>query len=120
FLTGAFRTRDDLISADRRHAHPRFQEGNFERNLGLLEPIEAIARDKGCTMAQVALAWVLARGDDIVPIPGTKKRRFLEENVGALGVSLSKAEVEALEQAVPSGAAAGLRYPEFQLKGLGI
>jgi aryl-alcohol dehydrogenase-like predicted oxidoreductase len=120
FLTGAFKQRDDLIPADRRHAHPRFQEGNFEKNRELLRPIEAIARAKGCTMAQVALAWVLGRGDDIVPIPGTKKRKFLEENVGAVGVALSKAESEALEMALPLGAAAGFRYPEFQLKGLGI
>jgi aryl-alcohol dehydrogenase-like predicted oxidoreductase len=120
FLTGAFRQRDDLIPADRRHAHPRFQEGNFEQNLALLRPIEAIALEKGCTMAQVALAWVIGRGDDIVPIPGTKKRKFLEENVGAIGVSLTKSEADALTMALPPGAAAGFRYPEFQLKGLGI
>jgi len=120
FLTGSFRQRADLIETDRRHAHPRFQEGNFERNLGLLQPIEIIARNKGCSMAQVALAWVLQRGDDIVPIPGTKKRKFLEENVAALGVNLTEAEAEALEMALPLGAAAGFRYPEFQLKGLGI
>lgn len=120
FLSGAFRQRTDLIPADRRHAHPRFQEGNFEQNLNLLQPIEAIARSKRCTMAQVALAWVLAQGDDIVPIPGTKKRVFLEENVNALDVTLSKAEMESLQRAIPPGAAAGFRYPEFQLKGLGI
>jgi aryl-alcohol dehydrogenase-like predicted oxidoreductase len=120
FLTGSFKQRDDLIPADRRHAHPRFQEGNFEKNRELLPPIEAIARDRGCTMAQVALAWLLARGGDIVPIPGTKKRKFLEENAGAVGVSLTRSEVEALEMALPAGAAAGFRYPEFQLKGLGI
>jgi aryl-alcohol dehydrogenase-like predicted oxidoreductase len=120
FLTGAFRKRDDLIPADRRHAHPRFQEGNFEQNLNLLRPIEALAREKQCTMAQVALAWLLGRGDDIVPIPGTKKRKFLEENVGAVGVSLTKAEADALDKALPAGTAAGTRYPEFQLKGLGI
>ena len=120
FLSGAFRKRDDLIATDRRHAHPRFQEGNFEQNLNLLRPIEEIARKKGCTMAQVALAWVLGRGDDIVPIPGTKKRRLLEENVGALHVNLSEEEALTLEMALPAGAASGLRYPEFQLKGLGI
>jgi aryl-alcohol dehydrogenase-like predicted oxidoreductase len=120
FLTGSFRQRGDLIEGDRRHAHPRFQEGNFERNLDLLQPIETIARNKGCSMAQVALAWVLQRGEDIVPIPGTKKRKFLEENVDALGVSLTEAEAEALEMALRPGAAAGFRYPEFQLKGLGI
>jgi aryl-alcohol dehydrogenase-like predicted oxidoreductase len=120
FLSGAFRQRGDLIPSDRRHAHPRFQEGNFEQNLTLLQPIETIARSKGCTMAQIALAWVLARGDDIVPIPGTKKRTFLEQNVGALAVTLSEAETESLEAAIPLGAAAGFRYPEFQLKALGI
>jgi aryl-alcohol dehydrogenase-like predicted oxidoreductase len=120
FLTGAFRQRGDLIEGDRRHAHPRFQEGNFERNLNLLGPIETIARRKGCTMAQVALAWVLGRGDDIVPIPGTKKRKFLEENVGAVGVDLTESEAQALETALRPGVAAGFRYPEFQLKGLGI
>jgi aryl-alcohol dehydrogenase-like predicted oxidoreductase len=120
FLTGAFRQRGDLRPADRRHAHPRFQEGNFEQNLSLLGPIEEIARAKGCSMAQVALAWLLAQGEDIVPIPGTKKRKFLEENVGAVGVDLSEAERDALAGRLPPGAAAGLRYPEFQLKGLGI
>lgn len=120
FLSGAFKRRDDLIPADRRHAHPRFQEGNFEQNLNLLTPIETIARSKGCAMAQVALAWVLARGDDIVPIPGTKKRVFLEQNVGALDISLTKAEIDALAAALPFGAAAGTRYPESQLKALGI
>ena len=120
FLSGAFRKRDDLIATDRRHAHPRFQDGNFEQNLNLLRPIEEIARRKGCTMAQVALAWLLIRGDDIVPIPGTKKRRLLEENVGALHVNLNEEEALALEMALPFGAASGLRYPEFQLKGLGI
>src|SRR4029078_4702583 len=114
------RKRDDLIPADRRHAHPRFQEGNFEQNLNLLQPIQSISREKGCTMAQVALAWVLGRGDDIVPIPGTKKRKFLEENVGAVGVSLTETEAQTLDRALPLGAAAGFRYPEFQLKGLGI
>ena len=120
FLTGSFRQRDDLIAADRRHAHPRFQEGNFEQNLDLLQPIERIAQKKGCSMAQVVLAWLLGRGDDIVPIPGTKKCRYLEENAGAVGIDLSDSEVDALSSGLPPGAAAGLRYPEFQLKGLGI
>ena len=121
FLSGALSRRDDLIPGDRRHAHPRFMEGNFEANLRLLEPIEAVARTKGCTMAQVAIAWLLARGDDIVPIPGTKRRTYLEQNVTAIGVELSDAEIDALEEAFPVGtAAAGLRYPEFQLRGMGI
>lgn len=121
FLTGSFARRDDLIPSDRRHAHPRFQEGNFERNLSLLGPIEKVARAKNCTMAQVALAWLLARGDDLVPIPGTKRRDYLEQNVAAAAIELSDSDVQMLEGAFPVGAAAaGLRYPEFQLKGMGI
>jgi aryl-alcohol dehydrogenase-like predicted oxidoreductase len=120
FLTGAFRDRSDLIATDRRHAHPRFQEGHFESNLRLLGPLGAIAEAKGCTMAQVALAWLLSRGEDIVPIPGTKRRSYLEQNVGALDVTLGDAEVAALDAAFPPGAAAGLRYPEAQLRRLGI
>ena len=120
FLTGAFRRRDDLLETDRRRNHPRFQESNFERNLDLLPAIEAIAARKACTMAQVALAWVLSRGDDLVPIPGTKRRRILEENIGALAITLDKADLEALGHAFPPGAATGTRYPERQLAGLGI
>jgi aryl-alcohol dehydrogenase-like predicted oxidoreductase len=120
FLTGAFRRRDDLIPTDRRHAHPRFQEGNFERNVDLLEPVQAIAREKGCTMAQVALAWVLSRGDDVVPIPGTKRRTYLEENAGAVGITLDDGDIARLEGGFPPGAASGFRYPEAQLKTLGI
>jgi aryl-alcohol dehydrogenase-like predicted oxidoreductase len=118
FLTGAFRSRDDLITTDRRHAHPRFQEGNFERNLKLLDPLSALADAKGCTPAQVALAWVLSRGDDIVPIPGTKRRTYLEQNVGALEIGLTDAELAELEAVFSPDVAAGLRYPEAQLKRL--
>ena len=120
FLSGAFARRDDLIPTDRRHAHPRFQEGNFEKNLNLLGPLRAAAQKHGATMAQIALAWVQARGANVVPIPGTKRRTYLEQNAGAVGIALSDAEVKALEQAFPQQAAAGLRYPEFQLKMLGI
>lgn len=120
FLTGAFRKRDDLIASDRRHAHPRFQEGNFERNLALLDPIEALAQAKGVAPAQIALAWLLAQGQDIVPIPGTKRRTWLEQNLGALDVGLSHAEIDGLSEAIPPQVAAGLRYPEFQLRKLGI
>jgi aryl-alcohol dehydrogenase-like predicted oxidoreductase len=120
FLSGAFAKRDDLIASDRRHAHPRFQKGNFEMNLTLLGPLKAAAEKRGVTMAQVALAWLLARGDNIVPIPGTKRRKYLEENAAAVDITLSDAEVKALEQAFPPHAAAGLRYPEFQLKMMGI
>jgi aryl-alcohol dehydrogenase-like predicted oxidoreductase len=120
FLTGSFRARSDLISSDRRHAHPRFQEGNFEQNLALLRPLEIIAEARDCTPAQVALAWLLGQGHDIVPIPGTKRRKFLEENVAALDLRLSPEDMQRLETAFPAGAAAGLRYPEFQLAKLGI
>jgi aryl-alcohol dehydrogenase-like predicted oxidoreductase len=120
FLSGSFGKRDDLIPSDRRHAHPRFQEGNFEKNLTLLGPLKAAAERRGVTMAQVALAWLLARGDNIVPIPGTKRRKYLEENAAAVDIILSDAEVEELEEAFPPQAAAGLRYPEFQLKMMGI
>jgi aryl-alcohol dehydrogenase-like predicted oxidoreductase len=121
FLSGAFSRRDDLIPGDRRHAHPRFQEGNFEKNLTLLKPIEKVARARGCTMAQVAIAWLISRGDDVVPIPGTKRRTYLEQNVAAADIELSEADIEALDGSFPVGtAAAGLRYPEFQLKGMGI
>jgi aryl-alcohol dehydrogenase-like predicted oxidoreductase len=120
FLSGAFAKREDLIASDRRHAHPRFQEGNFEKNLALLAPLKAAAQKRGATMAQIALAFVLARGDNIVPIPGTKRRKYLEENAAAVDVALTDAEIKSLEQAFPPQAAAGLRYPEFQLKMMGI
>jgi aryl-alcohol dehydrogenase-like predicted oxidoreductase len=118
FLTATFKRRDDLIQTDRRHAHPRFQEGNFEQNVKLLEPIEQLAREKGWTPSQVALAWLLAQGEDVVPIPGTKRRKFLEQNVAAVDLILTAAEIESLRAAFPPGAAAGLRYPEFQLRKL--
>jgi aryl-alcohol dehydrogenase-like predicted oxidoreductase len=120
FLSGSFQKRDDLIEADRRHAHPRFQEGNFELNLSLLGPLKAAADKRGITMAQVAIAWVLSRGDKIVPIPGTKRRSYLEQNAAAVDITLSEAEIKALDEAFPPHAAAGLRYPEFQLKMMGI
>ena len=120
FLTASFGARSDLLSSDRRHDHPRFQEGNFERNLALLDPVKSVAEAKGCTPAQVALAWLLAQGEDIVPIPGTKRRKYLEENVAALEVTLNRAEMDLLEQTFQPGVAAGLRYPAFQLEKMGI
>lgn len=120
FLTGAIRRRDDLIATDRRHTHPRFQEGNFEANLVLLEPLEASARATRATPGQVALAWVLAQGDNIAPIPGTKRRSYLDQNIAAAGLSLDAAELAALGAAFPPDAAAGLRYPETQLRRVGI
>jgi aryl-alcohol dehydrogenase-like predicted oxidoreductase len=112
FLTGAI-TRPDQFAADdyRRHS-PRFQGDNFARNLQLVEKVTEIATLRGCTPAQLALAWVLAQGDDIVPIPGTTRRRNLEENVGALGIVLSAAELESIDAVFPPGAAAGARYTE--------
>jgi aryl-alcohol dehydrogenase-like predicted oxidoreductase len=106
----------DIPEDDRRRAHPRFQEQNLQRNVQFVERVEAFARDKGCTPGQLALAWLLARGRDIVPIPGTKRRDRLEENVGALQVQLTPDEVTRISDAVPAGAAAGLRYPEPLMK----
>jgi aryl-alcohol dehydrogenase-like predicted oxidoreductase len=120
FLTGAFANRNDLLPTDRRHAHPRFQAGNFEANLALLEPIGDIAESHGVTKGQVALAWLLAQWEGLVPIPGTKRRTYLEENLAAIDVVLSPQDIARLSDALPPGSASGLRYPEFQLKKLGI
>jgi aryl-alcohol dehydrogenase-like predicted oxidoreductase len=95
---------------------PRFQGGNFEKNLELVRGIEAMARDKGITPAQLALAWVLAQGKDIVPIPGTKRRKYLEENVAATEVRLRPEELARIDEIAPKGAAAGLRYPESMMQ----
>jgi aryl-alcohol dehydrogenase-like predicted oxidoreductase len=119
FLTGRFKTIDDLLADDYRRLSPRFQGENFAKNLDLVRRIEVLAREKGCTASQLALAWVLAQGDDIVPIPGTKHRRYLEENVGALAVSLSGAELAQIAAAAPPGAAAGPRYPEAMMRLIG-
>ena len=110
FLTGRFKSTDDLDAKDYRLQTPRFQGDNFVRNLGLLGEVESLAAEKGIKPGQVALAWVLAQGTDIVPIPGTKRRVYLEENVGAVDVKLSNAEIEKLSSAIPRGAAAGDRY----------
>lgn len=110
FLTGRFRTFEDLPEDDYRRNSPRFQGENFQKNLDLVERVEEIARRKQCTPAQLALAWLLAQGEDIVPIPGTKQRRYLEENVGALDVELTSADLEEIEEVAPKGAAAGDRY----------
>ena len=110
FLTGRFKSTDDLDAKDYRRMTPRFQGENFQRNLGLLSEVESLAAEKGIKPGQLALAWVLAQGIDIVPIPGTKRRVYLEENVGAVDVKLSNAEIEKLSNAVPRGAAAGDRY----------
>jgi len=113
FLTGAIGSVDDFDPDDRRASFPRFQGENFERNLELVEVVRELAEEKGCTPAQLALAWVLARGEDVVPIPGTKRRRYLEENVAALDVALGEDDLRRLEEAFPLGAAAGDRYPNM-------
>jgi aryl-alcohol dehydrogenase-like predicted oxidoreductase len=109
FLTGAIQTLDDVDG--RRAAHPRFQGDNFVRNRELVRTIEAFAKEKGCTPAQITLAWLLAQGDDIVAIPGTRYTKRLDENLGALAVKLSEDDVARISAAVPPGAAAGTRYP---------
>jgi aryl-alcohol dehydrogenase-like predicted oxidoreductase len=111
FLTGRFQRFEDLPPDDNRRNHPRFQGENFNRNLALVERVRQIAAEKRCTPAQLALAWLLARGTDIVPIPGTKKRKYLEENVGALRVKLTPDDLRRIDEAAPRGVAAGERYP---------
>jgi aryl-alcohol dehydrogenase-like predicted oxidoreductase len=111
FLTGTIKTADD-VKGDRRADHPRFVQQNFAHNLTLVERVAAIAREKNCTPGQLALAWLLAQGPDIVPIPGTKRRERVDEAIGAAAVKLSSADVQRISSAVPPGAAAGLRYPE--------
>ena len=116
FLSGRFRTIDDLPEDDLRRHYPRFQGENFKRNLDLVARVEQLAKEKGCTPSQLALAWLLARGKDIVPIPGTKRRRYLEENVAALEVKLSKPDLERIDQVAPKGVAAGGRYTEAGMR----
>ena len=120
FLTATLKTLDVLQPQDRRRDHPRFSADNLARNTGLLGPLEAVAASRGCTPAQVALAWLLARGQDIVPIPGTKRRTWLEQNCAAAEVALTAAEVESLSQAFPLNATAGNRYPDQQMGTLGL
>ena len=116
FLTGRFRKLEDLPADDYRRNSPRFQGENFAKNLELVKKVEDMAKEKGCTASQLALAWVLAQGEEIVPIPGTKKLRYLEENVGALVVKLTSKELEQIDAVAPHGVAAGLRYPEATMK----
>lgn len=113
-LTGTVRTAEDV--GGRRAAHPRFQPGNLDRNLAIVDGIETIARGKGCTPAQLMLAWLLAQGEDVVAIPGTRKLERLRENLGALDVRLSPSELEAISALAPPGAAAGDRYPAANMK----
>ena len=118
FLTGRFKDQQSLDAADYRRNTPRFQGENFARNLTLLKEVEALAAEKGATPGQIALAWVMAQGDDIVPIPGTKRRRYLEENAGAEAVVLTVSELRRLAAAFPKGVAAGERYIPASMKAI--
>jgi aryl-alcohol dehydrogenase-like predicted oxidoreductase len=120
FLTGRFQQLSDIAPDDRRGQHPRFQPQHFDHNRKLVLRLEEMAAEKGCTPSQLVLAWLLAQGPDIVPIPGTKQIAYLEENLGALNVQLSADDLGRIDEAMPAGAAAGLRYPEPQMKGVHI
>jgi aryl-alcohol dehydrogenase-like predicted oxidoreductase len=119
FLTGQIRRFEDFASDDYRRKSPRFQGENFGKNLALVERVNELAREKNCTAGQLALAWVLSRGEDIVPIPGTKRRNYLEENLGAADVTLTGTDLARIEEVMPRGAAAGARYPESLMKRVG-
>jgi aryl-alcohol dehydrogenase-like predicted oxidoreductase len=112
FLTGQIKSPSDFAEDDFRRNNPRFQGENFEKNIALVHEVEKLAQEKGCTTAQLALAWVLAQGEDIVPIPGTRRIRYLDENIGALEVQLTDEDLRRLDDILPPGAAAGTRYPE--------
>ncbi len=115
-LTGQIQGVGDIPEGDRRRQHPRFQDQNLDHNLALVHRIDAIARGKGVKPSQLALAWLLAQGEDVIPIPGTKRRAYLEENLGALDIRLDTRDLERIEEAMPPGVAAGARYPEGQMK----
>ena len=119
FLTGQIKRFEDFAPDDYRRNSPRFQGENFEKNLELVRRVEAIAKEKKCTPGQLALAWLLAQGEDIIPIPGTKRRQYLEENVAALNVKLSAQDLSRIDEVAPLGVAAGLRYPEYMMKTVG-
>ena len=116
FLTGQIKSIDDLAADDYRRYSPRFQGENFAKNLKLVESVTDIAREKGVTPGQLALAWVLAQGDDIVPIPGTKRRAYLEENIAASSITLSVDDLACIDAVAPKGVAAGMRYPEAMMR----
>ncbi|MHB8302102.1 MAG: aldo/keto reductase [Acidobacteriaceae bacterium] len=116
FLTGRFRKLEDLPADDYRRNSPRFQGENFARNLDLVKKVEELAQEKGYTASQLALAWVLAQGEEVVPIPGTKKLRYLEENVAAAAVTLTAEELKKIDEVAPHGVAAGPRYPEGSMR----
>jgi aryl-alcohol dehydrogenase-like predicted oxidoreductase len=115
FLTGQLKKFEDLEADDYRRLSPRFQGDNFQKNLDLVKQVELMAHEKGCQPSQLALAWVLAQGDDVVPIPGTKHRKYLEENIGALEIDLTIDDLRRLNEVFPTGAAAGQRYPEHMM-----
>jgi aryl-alcohol dehydrogenase-like predicted oxidoreductase len=115
FLTGQIKNFEDLAPDDYRRFSPRFQGENFQKNLDLVAEVQELAREKNCQPSQLALAWVLAQGDDIVPIPGTKRRKYLEENVAAVDLKLSTDDLRRLSEVFPSGAASGQRYPEHMM-----
>jgi aryl-alcohol dehydrogenase-like predicted oxidoreductase len=116
FLTGQIKRFEDLAADDYRRMSPRFQGDNFQKNLDLVRRVEELAREKGCTPAQLALAWVLAQGEDVVAIPGTKRRKYLEENLGALDVRLGSEDLARIDAVLPRGLAAGGRYPEAMMR----
>jgi aryl-alcohol dehydrogenase-like predicted oxidoreductase len=120
FLTGAYKSINDLAPDDWRRNNPRFQGENFQKNLDLAKRIEQIAAEKKCTPAQLALAWVLAQSNDIVPIPGMRKMKHLEQNLGALNVNLTPQDLKRIDEAFPFNAAAGTRYPEPGMKAVNI
>jgi len=119
FLTATIQKPDDLIAKDRRHKHPRFEPENLKKNVPLLDPLISLASELGCRPAQIALAWLLAQGDDIVPIPGTKRIQYLEENIAAADIDLKPDQIERLNETFKPGVTAGDRYPAGQLKTLG-
>src|SRR6266478_8533381 len=120
FLTGQIKKFEDLAVDDYRRTAPRFQEENFQKNFDLVKKVEEIAREKRCQPSQLALAWVLAQGDDIVPIPGTKRRKYLEENAAAVDLKLTPDDLRRLSEVFPSGAASGLRYPEHMMNRVNV
>jgi aryl-alcohol dehydrogenase-like predicted oxidoreductase len=115
FLTGRFQRFEDFPEDDYRRFSPRFQGENFQKNLDLVRRVEELAKEKGCSASQLALAWVMAQGDDIVPIPGTKRRKYLEENAAAVDVELSKEDLRRIDEVAPHGVASGERYPEHMM-----
>lgn len=120
FLTGQIKKFEDLAEDDYRRYSPRFQGENFQKNLNLVQKIKEIAEEKNCQPSQLALAWLLAQGEDIVPIPGTKRTVYLEENIGALAISLTESDLARINQVAPRGIAAGERYPEASMKGVNL